>query len=120
MKNNVLTITVAIALAALLVLVSDPFMLWMPPRAQMIALLCAAALACAWAGLVLYERPRDEREAEHSMFAGRAAYLTGVCALTLALAVEGLSHALDPWVPLSLGAMVMVKLAAHLYSERFR
>lgn len=120
MKNNVLTIVVAAVFVLLLGLLSDPFMLWMPPPAQMTVLLCAAVFACAWAGFVFYERSHDEREVMHAMFAGRVAYLSGVAVLTAALIVQGFSHQIDQWVPLSLGVMVLSKLAARLYSQKYR
>jgi hypothetical protein len=120
MKNNFLTIAVAAAFMLVLLLLSDPFMLWMPPPAQMTVLLCAAVCACVWVGFVFYERSHDEREATHAMFAGRVAYLSGISVLTLALVVQGLSHQIDQWIPISLGVMVLAKLAARLYSGRYR
>src|SRR4051812_17540182 len=119
MKNNFLTIGVGAAFIILLGLLTDPFMLWMTPPAQMTVLLCAATLAGIWAGFVLYERAHDEREAVHAMYAGRAAYLAGVAVLTLALVVQGLSHHIDQWIPLALGVMVLCKLGAHLYSQKY-
>ena len=120
MKNNFFTIGVAVAFVLLLGLLSDPFMLWMPAPAQMAALLGAAVLACIWVGFVLYERARDEREAIHTMHAGRVAYLAGVSVLTLALVVQGLAHNIDQWVSFALAVMVLAKLMAHLYSEQYR
>jgi len=120
MKNKFSYITTAVVLVALLVLLSDPFMLWMPMGAQLAVLLAAAALACVWAGLVLYERASDEREALHAMHAGRVAYLAGIVVLTLALVSQGLAHASDPWIPLALGVMVVAKLSARLYSDIHR
>lgn len=120
MKNNIVTIGVAGVFVALLALLSDPFMLWMPAPAQMAALLGAAALACIWAGFVLREKALDEREALHAMRAGRAGYLAGVSVLTAALVSQGLSHHIDQWIPLALGVMVLVRLSVRLYSEAYR
>lgn len=118
MENKVFHISVAAVLVALLMLLTDPFMYWMPAGVQMLVLLGATALAALWAGFVMQERAHDEREAVHTMYAGRAAYLSGLAVLTLALIVQGLAHAIDPWVPLALGAMVVSKLAARMYVER--
>lgn len=107
-------------LVGLLTLLSDPFMLWMPAEAQMAALLGAAVLACVWAGFVMYERSHDEREALHKMHAGRIAYLSGIAVLTVALIVQGFNHAIDPWISAALGAMVVSKLMARFYTERYR
>jgi len=120
MQNKLSYIITAIVLVVLLVLLSDPFMLWMPMGAQLTVLLAAAVFACAWAGFVLYERASDEREALHAMHAGRIAYLSGVAVLTLALVFQGLAHAIDPWITLALGVMVVAKLAARLYSDIHR
>jgi len=117
MQNKIFHIGVALVLVALLVLLTDPFMYWMPAPAQMLVLLGATVLAAFWAGFVMQERASDEREAVHTMYAGRVAYLSGIATLTLALIVQGLNHALDPWIPLALGVMVVSKLAARLYVE---
>ena len=120
MKNKLLYIGTAVFLLGLLTLLSDPFMLWMPAEAQMVALLAAAVLVAVWAGFVMYEKADDEREALHTMHAGRVAYLSGIAVLTLALVFEGFAHAIDPWISLALGVMVVSKLGARLYSERYR
>ncbi|MDP3965482.1 MAG: hypothetical protein Q8Q13_01655 [bacterium] len=120
MANKLFHITTAVVLVMLLVLLSDPFMLWMPAQAQTAALLGAAILACLWAGFVMYESAHDEREAIHKMHAGRVAYLTGIAILTLALVFQGLAHDIDPWVSAALAAMVISKLAARLYLERYK
>ncbi len=120
MKNNILPAATAFLLVGLLVILTDPFMLWMPPMAAMLALLCATALVCAWAGFVLYEKPGDEREREHRMHADRFAYLFGIAILTTALVVQGLSHHIDLWVALALGSMVVAKLAARIYASLYR
>jgi len=119
MANKFSYIGTAAVLVALLILLSDPFMLWMPMGVQLAVLLGAAVLACVWTGFVLYERAGDEREALHTMHAGRIAYLSGIAVLTLALIVQGLSHAIDPWIPGALGAMVVAKLAARLYADSY-
>lgn len=120
MKNNALHIGVAVVLLVLLVLVSDPLMFWMPPMAAMVALVCAAVLLCVWVGFVMYEQAGDEREAAHRMHAGRAAYLSGVGVLTVALLIQGFSHTIDPWVAAALGAMVLAKLLARFYLGRYQ
>ncbi|MBI5406000.1 hypothetical protein HY972_03135 [Candidatus Kaiserbacteria bacterium] len=120
MTNKFLYIGTAVVLVGLLTLLSDPFMLWMPAAAQMAVLLGAAVLVAVWAGFVMYERADDEREAVHTMHAGRVAYLTGIAVLTLALVFQGFSDSIDPWISAALGAMVVSKLVARLHSERYR
>ncbi len=121
MKNNYLHITVAFALAVLLFLLTDPFMLWMPPMAAMLCLLGAAALLAVWAGFVAREGAADEREALHRMNAGRAGYLAGFAVLTAGLLAQGFfEHHVDPWLAGALAVMVIAKVAARLYDEAFR
>ena len=120
MKNKTIQISIAILLIVCLTLLSDPFMLWMPMGAQMAALLGAAVLLAIWTGFVMYERAPDEREAVHRMNAGRMAYLSGIVLLTIALVTQGLAHDIDPWISVTLGTMVLVKLLSRFYSERFQ
>ncbi len=98
---------------------TDPFMYWMPTMPQMMALAISTALLAAWIGFVARETATDEREEKHRMFAGRVAYLLGVASLTVALFVESLAHSLSPWIPITLVVMVVGKLAARWYAERF-
>ena len=120
MKNNTLHILVAVVLVVLLVLLTDPFMLWMPPMAAMTVLAAVAVLLCVWAGFIMREGAADEREALHRVRAGRAAYLTAVGVLTTGLIWQGFAlHHIDPWIALALGSIVLVKLASSLYLHRY-
>ncbi len=110
----------ALFLVALLLCVTDPFMVFMPAPMQMLALVCAAALACVWAGFVMLEETHDERELLHKLHAGRIAYLSGIAVLTVALVVQGIAHDIDPFIPLALGTMVLSKLGTRLYFEWYR
>lgn len=120
MVNKILSVGTAVVLVGLLALLSDPFMVWMPMGVQLFVLLGAAALACVWVGFVMYEKAHDEREALHKMHAGRIAYLSGIAVLTMALIVQGLAHTIDPWISVTLGVMVISKLVARFYSERYQ
>jgi putative flippase GtrA len=117
MNGNLPHIIVALLVVLFLVLLTDPFMYWMPPMAGMAALVLACVSLLVWAGFVTYESASDEREAMHRMNAGRVAYLAGVSVLTLALLVQGLAHAIDPWVALALGVMVIAKVGARIFYD---
>ncbi len=119
MKNKIIYIIAAAILLALLATISDPFMLWMPPKAGMAALVFIAVLMSAWVGLVMYESVTDEREALHRMRAGHAAYVSGIVVLTVALVSQGVSHSIDPWVAGALAAMIVAKLGIRLYSDLY-
>ena len=116
--NNFLQWSILILLAVVLFTLVDPFMYWMPDMLQMGALTVASVLLAVIAGFVLAEKAADEREAQHRMQAGRAAFLAGISVLTTALLYQGLTHTLDPWIPLALCAMVFAKLAARWHSDR--
>lgn len=120
MGNKFLHSGIVLALVVLLVLLSDSFMLWMPGPFQMMVLLAAAVCVLLWSGFVMYEKANDERELQHSMFAGRVAYLLGVGVLTVALLIEGFQQNIDPWILVALGAMVVSKLFARWYAEYFK
>jgi hypothetical protein len=120
MKNNTIQVVVALVLVVLLLALADLIPFWMPDMAEMLVLLGACSLLLVWAGFVMYEKNGDERELVHRMNAGRAAYLSGIGTLTVALIIQGLGHAIDPWIAVTLGAMVVSKLIAHLFSEKYR
>ncbi len=118
MSNNAfLQWSILALLAVVFFTLVDPFMYWMPDMAQMAALTVAAALLAVFAGFILAEKAGDERETQHRMRAGRAAFLAGITCLTFALLYQGFTHSLDPWIPLTLCAMLLAKLATRSYSE---
>lgn len=116
--NNTLSFVILGLLALVLFTLVDPFMYWMPSMVQMAALTIAAALLVAWVAFIIRESTGDEREVQLRAHAGRAAYLSGVSMLTAALLMQGLHHAIDPWIPVTLIVMVGAKLAARLYADR--
>jgi hypothetical protein len=120
MNTNLAQTVFAVLLLVMLAALTDPFMYWMPSMPQMVALALATALLAGWMGFVAREKALDEREAEHRMFAGRAAYLSGLAVLTTALLMQGFAQAIDPWVPGALATMVVSKLAARWYADTFR
>ena len=119
MKNNILSIVVALVLCGLLLMLTDPLMLWMPPMVVMFVILAIAVVMSFWVGFVLKEKARDERELVLRMNAGRIAYLSGVTVLTVALIVQVLTvHQTDPWIAIALAVMVITKILARLYAEK--
>ncbi|MFM2374442.1 MAG: hypothetical protein RLZZ234_437 [Candidatus Parcubacteria bacterium] len=109
----------AAVLVFVLLALGDFLPFWMPNMNEMIWLTIAALLLVVWAGFVMLENGGDERELAHRMNAGRVAYLAGLGVLTLGLVVQGFAHAIDPWLLYALGAMVVSKLVARMYSERY-
>ncbi len=109
---------VAAALVILLGLIANPSMLWMPTPTQMLVVLVAAILAVVYSGFVLKEGGGDERDVLHRMLAGRAAFLTALGVLTIALIYQAANHAIDPWIPAALALTILAKLIAHGWASR--
>ncbi len=119
MNANMYQIVLALLLVALLFALTDPFMYWMPEAMLMSVLVVASALMAIWVGMMARERGGDERDLYHRTIAGRVGYAAGIITLTIALLVQGFTHTLTLWVPLTLGVMVLAKLSARLYSDRY-
>ena len=120
MKNNFKQeIIVAIIVVVLLVLIVDPLN-WMPPVAIMMLLLGMLVAFLVFIGFVWREKPQDEREAAHRVFAGRIAFLVGTALLVVGTAVQTLQHELDPWLPVILGIMILAKIIASAYGRQNR
>ncbi len=117
MTNHLLQIVLALLISFFLFVLADLVPFWMPMMGEMVALVFGTVLLLAWAGFILAERAADEREVQLKVQSGRAAYLAGLGVLTVALVVQGLAHAIDPWIPLALATMVVVKLGSRLYLE---
>lgn len=117
MNKNYLHIIVAGVLAFFLLALADLIPFWMPMMGEMIALLIVSILMLAWVGFVMKEVAHDEREVVLKMKSGRAAYLSGLGVLMVALIVQGFAHAIDAWIAIALAVMVISKLASRLYLE---
>ncbi len=120
MKNSTVQIAIAVILTVLLLALGDLFPFWMPTMNEMAVLLVITLLLIVWSGFIMKEKPHDEREALHTMYAGRVAYLAGLGALTIALITQGIDYAIDPWIIVVLIVMVVSKVCARLYLERYK
>jgi len=112
-------IIASVVLVALLVLLLNPFGFWMPTSLQMVILGAAIAAFGTIAAFVLRERASDEREEAHRSFSGRLAFLAGSAVLLFGIVLQSLDHAVDPWLVAVLASMILAKLAARLYGDRF-
>lgn len=109
-----------VVLVALLVLLANPYHVWMPTMAHLMAVTALLVVFGIFASLILRERARDEREGEHRMQAGRVSFLVGSFLLIVGISYQSLMHGLDIWLPIVLVAMILAKLGTHLYSDRYR
>lgn len=118
MRNNLLEMLVTGCLVALAVLLLNPFNFWMPDMMVMALLAVTLGLFGIFASFVLRERILDERDSQHRTLAGRNAFLAGSGILTLAIVVQGYSHAVDPWLVITLITMIIVKILTRVWSDR--
>lgn len=120
MKNNPATqFTAALGTLLLALAVLNPFGIWMPTAIAMMLLAGLFLVFCLFAIFVIREKAIDERDEQHRAFAGRAAFLVAAAFLVIGIVAEDLMHALDPWLVIALSGMIVGKLAARMYSDRY-
>jgi len=118
MKNNLVQeTTVSIILLILLFLFLNPFNFWMPSSLVMMMVLGLIVVFVIFASLFWRELAQDERENSHRMRAGRIAFLVGTSVLVLGVIIQGVKHAVDIWLVVALGAMVLAKISVLVYSR---
>lgn len=117
MKTKPTEIFLIILILAVLVFFINPFMAWMPTTIHYMAVGGLIVLVGLFAGLLWHEQPKDEREELHRFIGARFSYTSGVIILTVAIALQSIMHAPDIWLVVTLGAMIIAKLAGHLYAR---
>lgn len=118
MKNNLKEYIVTILLILLAVLLLNPFEFWMPDMMVMCMLAVTLGLFGIFASFILRETVADEREEKHRTLAGRNAFLAGSGVLTLGIVAQGYTHTVDPWLVITLIAMVLVKIGTRMWSDK--
>jgi hypothetical protein len=118
MYKKITLVGLAFVLSFFLLALADLIPFWMPMMGEMTALLIVTVLLLAWAGFVVSESAKDEREVYQTMQSGRLAYVAGLLTLVLALVSQGMAHTIDPWIPVVLAVMVAVKLLGRIYFDR--
>ena len=118
MMNRIQEILTSLALIILLVLLWNPFSMWMPNKVVMLVVSGIALVFALFAIFIWKESAFDEREVLHKSFAGRIAYLAGSSVLVLGIIVQSLQHNLDLWLVFVLGIMVFSKMSGLLYIEK--
>ncbi len=113
MKESVL----ALVFVFLLVLIVNPFHLWMPTMLHMVALVAVLAAFSGFSIFVLRERARDEREQLHRMQVGRIGFLVGASVLTVAVVIQEFYDMLDVWLVFALVGMIVGKMIAGVYAD---
>lgn len=120
-RENPAETAIAVIFILILILFLNPFGFWMLDALEYMIMAGIVIVFALFAGLVLKEKARDERELSNKNIAGRVGYLTGVGVLVLGLVVEGVITAnVDPWLVSSLALMVLARLVASLYVSSHR
>lgn len=117
MNKKIIQSVVAGVVIFFLIVLADMVPFWMPMMGEMLVLLLVTICLLIWVGFVLAERAVDEREVYLAMKSSRVAYVAGVLVLAVALVVEGIAGAIDPWIPISLAVMVGSRVLTRLYWE---
>jgi fatty acid desaturase len=121
MKNNhTIEIIIAFVLIALLILLSNPYNIFMPSMFQMFVSALAVIVFGFFASVVVKERAHDEREAVHRSLAGRIAFLCGSLVLLVGIVYQTFHHNLDIWLVTALVAMVVAKASVRIHTDRYQ
>lgn len=118
MKNNLKGTLVTLFLIIIAILLLNPFHFWMPGMMVIFLLATALVLFGLFASFILREKSIDEREDQHKALAGRNAFLVGSGILMLGIVIQGYSHNVDPWLVITLIAMVITKIVTRYWSDK--
>lgn len=97
-----------VVILAFLFATSSTFSMPMSVFSTLIVLFSLAFIA--FVGLVLRERPADEREALHAYRAGRLSFLVGSVTLFVGIVYQAFMHEIDIWLIFTLCVMVLTKI----------
>lgn len=106
-----------VAVLVLLVLLVNPYMLWMPSGLEMMMVAGLIVVVVVLIGYVWREQARDERESLNRLIATRLGYTIGLLGLLVGVVVQIIQHDVDVWLISGLVVMVLGKLIGNLYVE---
>lgn len=107
----------AITIFGIAILFLNPGHLAMPESMISMLIIGLVISFLAFSAYIFREKASDEREAVHILTAGRISYLVGVGTIILGVIFQALKHDIDPWLVISLCAMVFSKLLSRIYSH---
>lgn len=109
-------ISTLVVLILIAFLIHEPLL--MPMGVQMLMIVTASILFLALVAFLFKEEARDEREKLHKLAAGRFSFIVGSSFLLLGIGLGVLKHDIDPFLPITLVAMIISKVVYRRYSER--
>ena len=116
MSNNK-EFSLSIILIILLVLLNNPFSLWMPNSLSMTVVVALAVLFVVFGIFLWREKALDEREEKYRADAGRVAFLSGAGVLVLGIVIQSFQHELDIWLVYALGGMLLGKIFTNIFQK---
>lgn len=106
-------IALTILMLILLVFLWNPWFLWMPSQLDYMIAGALAVIILLYAGLVLKEKPEDEREEKLLMQAGRFGFITGVVVISVGIIFQTITSKPDIFLIVALAVMVLVKIFSY-------
>lgn len=114
-------ILVTVLLIGLLLFFVNPLDFWMPSDTELMIVCGLIVVYIAATSYLWKESARDERESEHRMRAGHISYIVGTAMLLTGIVSQHFtSGMIDQWLVYALAAMVIAKVIARIYSDRYK
>jgi dipeptide/tripeptide permease len=110
-------IIISVILIVILVSFLQVSQLSMPMSVEFSLISFLIILFLAYTTTIWKELPRDEREEQHQLKAGRASFLVGAGVLVLGAVYQLSQHEVDPWLIISLIIMILVKVVSRIYYQ---
>lgn len=119
MKDNLFLseALVSLAMVVVLVVLLNPFSNPIPHSIFKLLSLELMVNFGLFASFIARERAKDEVRSFHGMVAGKAGYLTGGAILVYGIIMQTFRGELDPWLVITLGGMILIKIFALIYGK---
>lgn len=119
MNSNKREIIAGVILIAFSLFLLNPFDIWMAPMMVYLASAIVLAVFVVYFGLIMKEKPLDEREEAHLMTASRTGYLAGIISLAVIFLYQAFttSHP-SKEVTLVIVIMILAKLVGFAISKK--
>lgn len=113
--TTIIEVIAMVLTLGLLVLIANPWYMWMPPMMVMtLAGLLLLALI-VYAVFIVREQARDEREEYHRLMISRMTLLTTSTVLVIGMIVGLFQEQVDPWLAVALAVLIATKTVGSLW-----
>ncbi|MEX0652082.1 MAG: hypothetical protein WD509_01750 [Candidatus Paceibacterota bacterium] len=114
---NKTEIILAGILIFLVVVLLNPFDVFMNYMFVMTLAGFLIAVTAFFTGVIWRESEGDEREVLHQMLAGRIAFIVGTVVLVVGIVVQSITQSVDIWLVIALVSMVLIKIIGRVYAR---